>query len=149
MVFNATFNNVYVQYRSSVILLLPFFICFMKRYLLYIMCNKSLNLLKFNVWLWSFIAFRESGHISYVGYWSYLSWYSTFTAIIVYTIEFVCASVRFMVFNVTFSNIAVISWCSVLLMEKTTDLSQVTDNLYHIMLYTLPWSRFELTNKWW
>jgi len=28
--------------------------------------------------------------------------------------------------------------------EKTTDLSQVTDNFYHIMLYTSPWSRFEL-----
>ena len=31
--------------------------------------------------------------------------------------------------------------------EKTTDLSQVTDTLYHIMLYTLPWSRFELTTS--
>ena len=29
--------------------------------------------------------------------------------------------------------------------EKTTDLPQVIDKLYHIMLYTSPWSRFELT----
>ena len=48
------------------------------------------------------------------------------------------------VFNATFNNIAVISWRSVLLreetgvnLEKTTDLSQVTNKLYHIE-YTSP-----------
>ena len=46
-----------------------------------------------------------------------------------------------MVFNTTFSNISVISWRSIFLVEKpeytekTTDLPQVIDKLYHIMLY--------------
>jgi hypothetical protein len=31
--------------------------------------------------------------------------------------------------------------------EITTDMSQVTDKLYHIMLYTSPLSRFELTTS--
>ena len=31
--------------------------------------------------------------------------------------------------------------------EKTTDLSQVTDKLYQIMLYTSPWSTFKLTTS--
>jgi hypothetical protein len=31
--------------------------------------------------------------------------------------------------------------------EKTTDLSEVTDKFYHIMLYTSPWSRFDLTTS--
>ena len=39
------------------------------------------------------------------------------------------------VFNATFNNISVISWRSVLLVEETTDLPQVTDKFYNIMLY--------------
>ena len=42
---------------------------------------------------------------------------------------------RVTVLNATFNNISVISWRSVLLVEKTTDLSQVTNKLDHTMLY--------------
>jgi hypothetical protein len=63
----------------------------------------------------------------------------------------ICLCVCLMVFNATFNNISVISWRSVLLVEETggpgENLSQVTDKLYHIMLYTSPWSRFELTTS--
>jgi hypothetical protein len=31
--------------------------------------------------------------------------------------------------------------------QKTTDLSQLTDKLYHIMLYTSSWSRFAITTS--
>jgi hypothetical protein len=33
--------------------------------------------------------------------------------------------------------------------EKTTDLPQVIDKLYHIMLYTLPWSNSNSQRQWW
>jgi len=64
-----------------------------------------------------------------------------------------CLGCGFMVFNATFNKISVISWRSVLLVEKTgvpgetTDLPHVTDKLDHIILYQvhLAWAEFELT----
>jgi len=58
---------------------------------------------------------------------------------------FVCL----MVFSATFNNISFISWQSVLLVEETGGPGENHQpvKLYHIMLYTSPWSRFELTTS--
>jgi len=60
----------------------------------------------------------------------------------------------FLVLTATFNTISVISWRSVLLVketeyrEKTTDLSQLTDKLYHIMLFTSSYRDSNKQHQW-
>jgi hypothetical protein len=58
------------------------------------------------------------------------------------TALFVCL----MMFNATFNNISVISWRSVLLVEEVARHWQTLSHKL-IMLYTSPWSIFELTTS--
>ena len=59
-------------------------------------------------------------------------------------------------YNATFNNNSVISWLSVSLAEETRRPREnhrpvaslmTNDKFYHILLYTLPWLRFELTTS--
>jgi hypothetical protein len=74
----------------------------------------------------------------------FLKHYIFFDNINIFLFEWLLIKFSFMVLNVTFNNISVISWQSVLLVEengvpeKTTDQQQVTDKL---LSHNVVWSR--------
>ena len=93
-----------------------------------------------NIQYWSiFLLSLPLCHSGYVFYFSILM-----TVIRAYHITFIPVlniGIGVIVFNATFNNISAISWRSVLLveeteyLEKSNEISQVTDKLYHIKLY--------------
>jgi hypothetical protein len=77
-------------------------------------------------------------HILKLCTWYYESALKTYIKILLLLTFLSRLFVCLMVFNATFNNISVISVEETGESEKTTDLSQVPDKLYHIMLYYSP-----------
>ena len=62
-------------------------------------------------------------------------------------IHIICLLFRFVVFQELYRGGQIWWWRKLEEPEKTTDLSQVIDQLYHILLYTSSWLTFELTTS--
>ena len=78
------------------------------------------------------------------------NWNIVESGVELFALRLLCLFVCLMVFKATFNNISAISWLSVLFVEETGGPGEnhrvVTDKLYHIMVYTSPWSIFELSS---
>jgi hypothetical protein len=93
---------------------------------------------------------KKGSNFEILPFWPLLCQNSNGYIVMLYIFRIVIAYTIIIMIMIIIYNI-VISWHSVFLVEETGrsgenhDLSQVTDKLYHIMLYATPWSRFELT----